>query len=53
MAIVWSRISSKVIANPPFTREARRSGVETADALRLYVYRKWPTKESRECSYGV
>jgi hypothetical protein len=29
------------------------AGVKIIDAVRKYVYRKWPTKERRKCRYGV
>src|SRR6516164_7587574 len=47
MAIAWSRISSKVIAHPPYAEAAcsRRCGNGTRRSGLLY--RRWGTKESR------
>src|SRR6516165_5232223 len=47
MAIAWSRISSKVIAHPPYAEAAcsRRYGNWRGRSGSLY--RRWVTKESR------
>src|SRR5439155_7996747 len=48
MGIAWSRISSKVIVQPPYTNAAcsRRRG--NGKAVWAHVYRIWLTKESRK-----
>src|SRR5262249_16339847 len=47
--MAWSRISSKVIANPPSTPEARSRWSGDYRCRQTHVYRKRPTKESRKC----
>src|SRR4051794_37275222 len=48
MAIAWSRISSKVIAHPPYTNAACRRQCGNGKAVWAHVYRIWLTKESRK-----
>src|SRR5215475_7262378 len=47
--MAWSRISSKVIANPPSTHETCRRWCGDYRYRQTHVYRKRPIKESRKC----
>src|SRR5262245_30257608 len=48
MAIAWSRISSKVIAYPPYANEACSRRCEPGKNQSGSLYRFWVTKESRK-----
>src|SRR5215471_18287857 len=47
MAIAWSRISSKVIAHPPYADTACSRRYGNWQSRSGSLYRRWVTKESR------
>jgi hypothetical protein len=51
MAIAWSRLSSKVIADPRMPMRRAEEEMGRGKAVRAHVYRIWVTKESLK--YGT
>jgi hypothetical protein len=49
MAIAWSRISSKLIADPPCALRFAGDRVGMGDAVGAHVYHSWLAKESGKC----